>query len=144
MAAHQFTPAAYRTRVAGAPEAPLDPMSRRSPISAQSVRRLALALPHTVESSHFAQPDFRVGNKIFATLPREADIVCLKTTRANLDALIAADAETFSDEWRGRWLRVRLDRITAAMLADLLFDAWSLVAPKAFAKAYRASHEPLK
>jgi hypothetical protein len=113
-------------------------MSRRSPVTAQSVRCLALALPQTVESSHFAQPDFRVRNKIFATLPRAADIVCLKTTPANLDALVAADSETFSNEWRGRWLRVRLDRITAPMLADLLFDAWSLVAPKALAEAYRA------
>jgi hypothetical protein len=111
-------------------------MSRRSPISPKSVRRLALALPDTIES--FAQPDFRVRNKIFATLPDAAHIVCLKTTPANLDALVAADPETFSNEWRGRWLRVRLDRITAPMLAELLFDAWSLVAPKALAKAYLA------
>jgi hypothetical protein len=114
-------------------------VTRRSPLSAESVRRLALALPQTVEASHFEQPDFRVRNKIFATLPRAAGIVCLKTTPANLDALVAADAETFSNEWRGRWVRVRLDRITAPMLADLLFDAWSLVAPKALTKAYRAS-----
>lgn len=118
-------------------------MSRRSPVSAQSVRRLALALPDTIESSHFAKPDFRVRNKIFATLPGTAHIVCLKTTPANLDALIAADPETFSNEWHGRWLRVRLDRITAPMLADLLFDAWSLVAPRAVAKAYRASRGPV-
>lgn len=118
-------------------------MTKRSPISAKSVRSLALALPDTVESSHFAQPDFRVRNKIFATLPRAANIVCLKTTPANLDALVAADPETFSNEWRSRWLRVRLDRISAAMLADLLFDAWSLVAPRALARAYRASHELL-
>ena len=118
-------------------------MSRRSPISANSVRRLALALPNTIESSHFAQPDFRVRNKIFATLPAAANTVCLKTTPANLDALVAAAPETFSNEWHGRWLRVRLDRITAPMLADLLFDAWSLVAPKALAKAYRASRGPV-
>jgi hypothetical protein len=111
----------------------------RSPVSAESVRRLALALPDTVESSHFAQPDFRVRNKIFATLPDVANVVCLKTTPANLDALVAADPETFSNEWRGRWLRVRLDRIAKPLLADLLFDAWSLVAPKAVSKAYRAS-----
>src|SRR5258705_4972270 len=114
-------------------------MSGRSPISTEAVRRLALALPQTVESSHFAQPDFRVRNKIFATLPGVAHIVCLKTTPANLDALVAADSETFSNEWRGRWLRVRLDRITAPMLADLLFDALSPVAPKALAQGHPAS-----
>ena len=103
-------------------------MSRRAPISAEAVRRLALALPHTVESSHFAQPDFRVRNKIFATLPRAAHVVCLKTTPVNLDALIATDPETFSNEWRGRWVRVRLDRVSTQLLADLMVDAWRLVA----------------
>jgi hypothetical protein len=116
-------------------------MSKPSPISAETVRRLALALPQTVESSHFAQPDFRVRNRIFATLPRAARVVCLKTTPVNLDALVAADAETFSNEWRRRWVRVRLDRVSAPILADLLFDAWSLVAPKALVKSYRASRE---
>jgi hypothetical protein len=82
-----------------------------------------------------------VRNKIFATLPRAAHCVCLKTTPVNLDALLAADSETFSNEWRGRWVRVRLDRVTAPLLADLLFDAWSLVAPKALAKSYRESRE---
>ena len=31
-------------------------------------RRMALALPETVESAHMAHPDFRVRGKIFATL----------------------------------------------------------------------------
>jgi hypothetical protein len=31
-------------------------------------RRLALALPETVESAHMGHPDFRSGGKIFATL----------------------------------------------------------------------------
>ena len=114
-------------------------MSSRSPISVESVRVLALGLPHAVESSHFAQPDFRVRNKIFATLPHAVDVVCLKTTPANLDALVASDPETFSNEWRGRWLHVRLDRVTEPMLEDLLIEAWSLVAPKALAKVYLAS-----
>src|SRR5262249_36207192 len=100
-------------------------MSKRSPISVETIRRLALALPHAVESSHFAQPDFRVRNKIFATLPRVAHCVCLKTTPVNLDALVAADSETFRNEWHGRWVRVRLDRVPARILADLMFDAWS-------------------
>ena len=34
----------------------------------QDFRRLALSLPDTEESSHMGSPDFRVGNRIFATL----------------------------------------------------------------------------
>src|SRR5262245_13058339 len=119
----------------------LPPMSKQSPISRATVRRLALALPHAVESSHFAQPDFRVRNKIFAPLPRVPHCVCLKPTPVNLDALVAVDSETFSNEWRGRWVRVRLDRVSARTLADLMVDAWSLVAPKALATSYRASRQ---
>jgi hypothetical protein len=34
----------------------------------QDFRRLALSLPGAEESSHMGSPDFRVGNRIFATL----------------------------------------------------------------------------
>ena len=37
-------------------------------MTADQFRRLALALPETEERSHMAHPDFRVRNKIFATL----------------------------------------------------------------------------
>ena len=37
-------------------------------MTAPQFRRLALSLPKAVESSHQAHPDFRVRNKIFATL----------------------------------------------------------------------------
>jgi len=37
-------------------------------MTASGFRRLALALPEAVEGSHFGNPDFRIGGKIFATL----------------------------------------------------------------------------
>jgi hypothetical protein len=37
-------------------------------MKAADFRRIALALPEAVEGSHFGNPDFRVGGKIFATL----------------------------------------------------------------------------
>src|SRR5205814_2253934 len=114
-------------------------MRRQRPITAEVVRAHALALPHAIESSHFAQPDFRVKNKIFATLPNEAAVLCVKTSTANLDALVAADPLAFSNERRGRWLRVRFDRVSLGMLEDLLFEAWALVAPKALVKSFRAA-----
>ena len=99
------------------------------------VRRLALALPGAVENSHFQRPDFRVRNRIFATLPPDRCAVVLKSRRANLDALISSDQATFWDEWRGRWLGVRLDRITRRALRELIVDAWRIVAPKSLADA---------
>lgn len=103
---------------------------RRPSITHAVVRRLALGLPGAVENSHFKRPDFRVRNKIFATLPPDGHAVVLKSRPANLDALVSSDGATFWDEWRGRWLGVRLDRISLPALRDLIADAWRVVAPK--------------
>lgn len=105
-------------------------VTRRRDITHAVVRRLALGLPGAVESSHFRRPDFRVRNKIFATLPPDPRTVVLKSRRANLDALVSSDGATFWDEWRGRWLGVRLDRVTIRALRDLVADAWRIVAPR--------------
>jgi hypothetical protein len=37
-------------------------------MNTRDFRRLALSLPNAEESSHMGSPDFRVGNRIFATL----------------------------------------------------------------------------
>jgi hypothetical protein len=42
-------------------------------MTANDFRRLALALPETIESAHMDHPDFRVGGKIFATLGHPAE-----------------------------------------------------------------------
>ena|SRR5687768_12447208 len=116
-------------------------MAKRSRLSHAIVRRLALQLPQTIESVHFDRPDFRVRNKIFATLPADARAVVVKSTASNIDALIARDPVTFWDEWRGRWLGIRLDSVPRPLLRDLVIDAWKLVAPKRLAatlKSYQA------
>jgi hypothetical protein len=73
------------------------------------------------------------------TLPHDGGLVVLKTTPANLDALMRADETTFSDEWRGRWLGIRLDRISLLLLRELLADSWRLAAPKRLAATLRSS-----
>jgi hypothetical protein len=40
----------------------------RNHMTADEFRRMALNLPHVIEASHMGHPDFRVGNKLFATL----------------------------------------------------------------------------
>src|SRR5205085_12645783 len=87
------------------------------------VRRLALSLPEVVESAHFDRPDFRVRNKIFATLPPDRGTVILKSLPANVDALVSSDSATFWNEWRGRWIGIRLDRIALPLLRELISDA---------------------
>ena len=112
-------------------------MPRRKSITIADVRRLALALPEATEGRHLDIHDFRVRNKIFAALPKGDETVALKSTPANVDALVSSDAVTFANLWHGRWVGVRLDRVTIALLEDLLDDAWRLAAPKSLSATYR-------
>jgi hypothetical protein len=44
-------------------------------MTSEDFRKVALSFPQTCESSHMNHPDFRVGNRIFATLghPQKAE-----------------------------------------------------------------------
>jgi hypothetical protein len=81
-----------------------------------------------------AHPDFRVGNKIFASLPHNVRTVAMKIAPENLDALVRSDPEIFKNVWGGRWVGVNLDRVTRPVLRDLLTDAWALTVSKQRAK----------
>lgn len=107
--------------------------------SQEDVRRLALTLPESHESSHFGRPDLRVRKKVFATLPEGGKTVNLKTTPANLDLLRRLDPETYLDVWDGRWVGVVLDRIEPETLREMLVEAWCLAAPKSLVTRYRAA-----
>ena|SRR3990172_4549630 len=111
-------------------------MSRRRRITHAHVRRLALALPEVAENSHLGLPDFRVRNRIFATLPRDSGAVIVKSSSPDVYALVLMDGTTFWDEWRARWLGIHLDSVPVPLLRDLLAHAWRLVAPKHLAVSF--------
>ena len=101
-------------------------------------RRLALALPESVESAHMGHPDFRVGGKIFATLgyPDAAwGMVKLSVQQQELFMRVAPGVFVPS---KGAWGRrgsttVQLERVEATTLRDALAAAWRNVAPKRLA-----------
>ena len=98
-------------------------------------RKLALSLPEATEGSHFRQPDFRVGNKIFATLALEKQgFGVLLLTPEEQRGLIEDAPEAFSPV-SGGWgrkgaTRVRLAKVKADVLAGVLRMAWRHRAPK--------------
>ena len=97
-------------------------------------RKLALALPGAVESSHMGHPDFRVGGKIFATLMPQAGWAMVKLTPDEQEAFVQAAPGVFSPV-PGGWgrqgaTRVRLEAATKAVTRDSLAAAWKLRAPK--------------
>jgi len=101
-------------------------------LTPDEVRRMALALPEAEEKSNFDVADFRVRNKIFATLWPDGLHAMLKLSREDQAALTSAEPETFfvPRGGTGGATAVVLDRVDAEEFHDLLRSAWRGRAPK--------------
>ncbi|HEY3842253.1 MAG TPA: MmcQ/YjbR family DNA-binding protein [Acidimicrobiales bacterium] len=102
-------------------------------ITAATVRRLALALPESAEAPHHEMTSFRVGGKIFATMPPELDRVHIFVAPDGVAAYVAEYPEAVEELWWGKRLsgcRVPLKRATPALVRELLAEAWRRRAPK--------------
>ena len=99
----------------------------------EAFRRLALSLPEAEEKAHFGKADFRVRNKIFATLKDGATGV-VKMTREQQDMLTSAEPVIFAaipGGWGFQgWTAVNLDNTDEAAVKSALTTAWRNVAPK--------------
>ena len=99
-------------------------------MTANQFRKLALSLPEVVEGAHLHHPDFRVGNKIFATLGYPDDRCgMVKLTPAQQAEVLDAEPETFRPA-AGAWGRsgstvVVLAATTATRILPLLRQAWA-------------------
>jgi len=109
-------------------------------VTAATVRKLALALPGALESSHFDVADFRVGKRIFATIhPGGRTGVLLRLDADQVAALVDADPDTFSRRGAGgRALQVVFARVERARYQHLLTLAWRQIAPKRVVAAFDA------
>lgn len=98
-------------------------------------RRLALGLPEAAESAHQGSPDFRVRNKIFATLgPRDPHLAVVKLTPDQQDILSSAEPAIFTPVpggWgRQGWTHLNVEAADEATVRSALTTAWRNVAPK--------------
>jgi hypothetical protein len=120
---------------------------------ADDVRRLALALP-AVEEIHSDGFDFRVGGKGFVWSyperipgkPRviRTDIAVLFVgDEAEKQALLLGEPEAFfTAPGYGGWplVMLRLAKVTADRLAELVTDAWRMRAPAELAGQFERAH----
>jgi hypothetical protein len=108
-------------------------------MDANGFRRAALLLPDAEEKSHFGKADFRVRNRIFASLPDAASAV-LKLTREQQDMLNDAEPALFaaiSGGWGARgWTRLALENCDEATLQSVLWMAWRNAAPAGLVKRH--------
>ncbi len=104
-------------------------------VSTEQARAIALAQTEAEEKQHHGTNDYRVNNKIFATLPDEETMV-LKLPREEQLALNDARPEVFQIKgWAAQgWTHVVLAKIKKDQLKPLVYMAWANVAPTKLVK----------
>jgi hypothetical protein len=104
-------------------------------VTTDAFRRTALALPGAIESEHMHHPDFRVENRIFATLGSpDAEWGMVKLPPNEQQKLVEAMPEAFTPA-AGAWGRqgstlVRLTKAKPQVLTFALEMAWRLAQSK--------------
>lgn len=98
-------------------------------------RRIALSLPDATEGSHMGHADFRVRNKIFATLgAADSGWGTVKLNPEQQEVLLDAEPAVFkpaTGAWGRRgWTQVRLAAVDGTTLKSALAMAWRNTAPK--------------
>ena len=101
----------------------------------EAVRRIALALPGAREAPHFERTSFRVGKRIFATLTRDGrEAMVMVPSPDDLEGLLSSHPGTFFSYggWTAKYgaLGVRLSKVGAGMMRQLVTGAWKSVASK--------------
>ena len=94
--------------------------------------RMALSLPEATEEDHHGIPSFRVGNKIFATVPDDEHLRIMLDAHTT-HAAVTEDPVMFEQLWWGKKLSgvcVTLGRADRRRLAELLEEAWRRIAPR--------------
>jgi hypothetical protein len=95
-------------------------------LTADDARRIALALPDTVEQDHHGRPSFRVSKRIFATLwdPEHMNVM---VDEPGILTAVEEHPEICQEVWWGKRLaavRIDLSKADVDLLEELLEDAW--------------------
>jgi hypothetical protein len=113
-------------------------------ITAAAVRALSLAMPEAVQSSHFDVTDFRVRDKIFATIhPGGKKGALLRLDADEVAAVAEAHPRAFERvASNARALLVVFAHVDRAQYEHLLVEAWRGTAPKRLVAALDAEPGP--
>ena len=104
-------------------------------------RRLALALDGAIESAHMGHPDFRVNNRIFATLQNDKRFAMVTLTPDEQQAFVRDAPAAFTPE-SGAWGRAGCTRVILSegeeeTVGEALTLAWRNVQASTTARAGR-------
>jgi hypothetical protein len=108
-------------------------------VTVDDVRALALQLPRTTEGLVRERVRFRVGRIVYIGFSADESLMGFAFPKEERDALVASAPDTFllpkPSDLRFNWVVVRLARIDAVEMRELVVDAWRMVVPKGVAAA---------
>jgi len=112
-------------------------------MTANDFRRLTLSFPETSESAHMGHPDFRVKNKVFATLAWPDETVAMVKLTPEQQEEFVHDSPKIFVPVKGGWGRkgathVRLKAATKKALMPAVEAAWRNTAPRKMIERYDA------
>ncbi len=111
-------------------------------------RRLALALPDTIESSHHGHPDFRAHGRVIATLHPDGEQAMVRVSTVVQQALVrslGAAAVPANGAWgRAGCTMLRLAAVDEGAVRDALLEAWQFAAASAPAGGRRPNEAKAK
>jgi hypothetical protein len=97
-------------------------------MTADDFRRIALGMEGAIESAHMGHPDFRVGNRIFATLHADLEWGMVRLTPEQQQRVVAESGRDFVPE-KGAWgvegcTAVRLGTVDEEAVGEAMTLAW--------------------
>lgn len=110
-------------------------------VSHEALWRIALALPGVEESTSYGTPAFKAGGKLIARLREDGDSLVVMTTFEDREVLLAVAPEVcyITDHYLNYpSVLVRLSKVRADQLGELLEKSWRLRAPKCLQKPAKA------
>ena len=110
-------------------------------------RRIALALSDAVEGAHMGHPDFRVQNRIFATIHTDPSHGMVKLTPEQQLAFVRDFPKVFAPEsgaWgRGGSTRVLFAEADAEVVGEVMTLAWrNVIDEQAARRTKRSTPKP--
>ena len=103
------------------------------PITFETVRQLALALPGAEEGTSYGTPAFKVRGKLFVRLHQNGDSIVVRIDKSERAMRMSADPKAcyITDHYLNYPLMlVRFSCVYLDDLRDLLEESWRRVAPK--------------
>ena len=102
------------------------------------VRAIVRDLPRSYEVIVRDRVKFRIKQIVYLAFSRDEETMGFAFPKAEREAMIAADPETFlwphPSDLRYNWLELRLDRVDDELLRELVLDAWRMCVPKFLAR----------